>query len=247
MVRFDLDIENGKPPAVKSRTVIGSGFGAKADKDVFLVGPTGLQLGADDALYVSDAIGNSINVIHDASTRTTSAGTGDVVTKDGLLQRPLAMTTAPNGNLIVTNARNGQVVEIDPKTGKQLTAIWVDQNKAQTPPGSGDLFGNRDYGIRRWLLFRKGRDEHAGHRQMSDVGEPPKPSRRRFLAGAAGVAVASANVATAAGAAAPQDGAPPPRSRSGACIKPASRRRRKPTPISPPSIYRPKARRTSSL
>ena len=43
---------------------------------------------------------------------------------------------------------------------------------------------------------------------MSDVGEPPKPSRRRFLAGAAGVAVASANVATAAGAAAPQDGAP---------------------------------------
>ncbi len=141
VVRFDLDIENGKPPAVKSRTVIGSGFGAKADKDVFLVGPTGLQLGADDALYVSDAIGNSINVIHDASTRTTSAGTGDVVTKDGLLQRPLAMTTAPNGNLIVTNARNGQVVEIDPKTGKQLTAIWVDQNKAQTPPGSGDLFG----------------------------------------------------------------------------------------------------------
>ncbi len=41
---------------------------------------------------------------------------------------------------------------------------------------------------------------------MSDANQPPKPSRRRFLAGAAGVAVASANVA-AAGVAAAQDGA----------------------------------------
>jgi hypothetical protein len=141
VVRFYLDIENGKPPVVKSQTVIGSGFNAQADKDVFLIGPTGLQPGADDTLYVSDAIGNSINVIHEASTRTTSAGAGDIVTKDGFLKRPLAMTMAPNGNLIVTNGQNGQVVEVDPKTGKQLTAIWVDQNKAQTPPGSGDLFG----------------------------------------------------------------------------------------------------------
>ena len=141
VVRFNLDIENGKPPVVKSRTVIGSGFGAQADKDVFLIGPTGLQLGANDSLYVSDAIGDSVNVIREASTRSTSAGPGDIVTKDGLLQRPLALTTAPNGNLIVTNAKNGQVVEVDPKTGKQVTAIWVDQNKAQTPPGSGDLFG----------------------------------------------------------------------------------------------------------
>ena len=28
-----------------------------------------------------------------------------------------------------------------PATSKQLSAIWVDENKAQTPPGSGDLFG----------------------------------------------------------------------------------------------------------
>jgi hypothetical protein len=32
-------------------------------------------------------------------------------------------------------------VEIDPTTGKQLYAQWIDANQAQSPPGSGDLFG----------------------------------------------------------------------------------------------------------
>ncbi len=141
VLRLELAVPDGKPPIVKSQTVIGSGFGAQADKDVFLIGPTGLQLGKDDTLYVSDAIANRINAIRYASTRTTSAGIGRILTQDGLLQRPLAMVTAPNGNLIVTNAQNGQVVEVDPATGKQLSAIWVEENKAQTPPGSGDLFG----------------------------------------------------------------------------------------------------------
>jgi hypothetical protein len=51
------------------------------------------------------------------------------------------MAIAPNGNLLVTNGLNGQVVEIDPVSGKQLHALWVDANRAQSPPGSGDLFG----------------------------------------------------------------------------------------------------------
>jgi hypothetical protein len=32
-------------------------------------------------------------------------------------------------------------VELDPATGKQLYAQWVDTNQAQSPPGNGDLFG----------------------------------------------------------------------------------------------------------
>ena len=51
------------------------------------------------------------------------------------------MATAPNGHLLVTNGLNGQVVEVDPLTGTQIGARWIDANKAQTPPGSGDLFG----------------------------------------------------------------------------------------------------------
>jgi hypothetical protein len=141
VLRIELAIADGKPPVVTNRTVVGSGFGEQADKGVFLIGPTGLALGANDTLYVSDALGNRIVAIPEVSTRTTSAGTGKEITKDGLLHRPLAMTSAPNGHLLVTNGLNGQVVEIDPTTGKQLYAQWIDADKAQVPPGSGDLFG----------------------------------------------------------------------------------------------------------
>ena len=63
------------------------------------------------------------------------------MTADGMLRRPLAMTMAPNGHLLVTNGLNGQVVEIDPTTEKQIGGSGSDPDKAQTPPGSGDLFG----------------------------------------------------------------------------------------------------------
>ena len=141
VLRIELSIPAGKPPQVTGKTVIGSGFGAQADAGVFLIGPTGLTLGKDGTLYVSDAIGNRIVGIPDAAARTDSAGTGTLVSKDGLLNRPLAMDMAPNGHLLVVNGLNGQVVEIDPATGKQLGAQWIDADEAQTPPGSGDLFG----------------------------------------------------------------------------------------------------------
>jgi hypothetical protein len=141
VLRLDLTIPEGKPPVVARQTVVGSGFGAQADKDVFLIGPTGLALGADGTLYVSDATGNRVNAIWDAATRDHSAGIGRVVTKDGLLKRPLALASAPNGHLLAINGLNGQVVELDPASGQQIYARWIDPNKAQSPPGSGDLFG----------------------------------------------------------------------------------------------------------
>ncbi len=141
VLRVKLSIPEGKPPQVVDQTVVGSGFGSQPNKDVFLVGPTGLALGPNDTLYVSDATGNRISAIWDATTRDHSAGVGRTVTKDGLLQTPLAMATAPNGHLLVINAKNGQVVEIDPVSGDQIKARWIDPNKAQKPPGSGDLFG----------------------------------------------------------------------------------------------------------
>ena len=141
VVRIDLAMAPGKPPAVVNETVVGNGFGQQADKDVFIIGPTGLALGSNGTLYISDAIHNRIAAIPNAATRHDSAGTGQDVTADGLLRRPLAMTIAPNGNLLVVNGLNGQVVEVDPNGGKQLHALWVDANRAQQPPGSGDLFG----------------------------------------------------------------------------------------------------------
>ena len=141
VLRIKLSIPEGKPPEVVDQTVVGSGFGSQPNKDVFLIGPTGLALGPNDTLYVSDATGNRISAIWDATTRDHSAGVGRTITKDGLLQTPLAMATAPNGHLLVVNAKNGQVVEVDPASGEQIKARWIDPNKAQKPPGSGDLFG----------------------------------------------------------------------------------------------------------
>ncbi len=141
IVRLTLSIPPGKPPVVVDRTVIGDGFGQQADKDVFIIGPTGLALGGNGTLYVSDAIHNRIAAIPNAAARKDSAGTGQTVTTDGMLRRPLAMAMAPNGNLLVTNGLNGQVVEINPASGQQLHALWIDANRAQQPPGSGDLFG----------------------------------------------------------------------------------------------------------
>ncbi len=141
VLRLDLAIATGKPPVVTKETVIGDGFAEQADKDVFIIGPTGLALATDGTLYVSDALANRIAAIPDAATRTSSAGVGKTVTTGGLMQRPLAMAMTPEGHLIATNGLNGQVIEIDPVTGRQIGAQWVDPNKAQTPPGSGDLFG----------------------------------------------------------------------------------------------------------
>ena len=141
VLRIDLSIPAGKPPSVVRETVIGSGFGAQADKSVFLIGPTGLALDKSGTLYVSDAIANRVSAIPNAVSRKDSAGTGTVVTAQGMLQRPLAMTLAPNGDLLVVSGLDGQVVEIDPARDKQLQATWIDADKAQTPPGSGDLFG----------------------------------------------------------------------------------------------------------
>ncbi|HSY42643.1 MAG TPA: hypothetical protein VK811_01955 [Candidatus Acidoferrum sp.] len=141
VLRIDLSIPDGKPPVITGQTVVADGFGQKADRDAFLVGPTGLAMGPNDTLFVSDALENRIVAISNASTRTTSAGTGSTVTQGELLHRPLALATAPNGHLLVINALKGQVVEVDPASGKQLYAQWIDADQAQQPPGNGDLFG----------------------------------------------------------------------------------------------------------
>jgi hypothetical protein len=141
VLRLDLSIPASQPPQVTGQTVIANGLSAQADAGVFLIGPTGLALGTHGELYVSDAINNRVVAIPDAATRTDSAGTGTPVSAGKLLNRPLALAVAPNGNLLTVNGLNGQIVEINPASGKQLGAQWIDADEAQTPPGSGDLFG----------------------------------------------------------------------------------------------------------
>jgi hypothetical protein len=141
VLRLELSVRDGKPPELVSQTVVGDGFAQRADVDNFLLGPTGLALGPDNTLYVTDGLDNVITAIPDATTRTTSTGVGKVVTQGGLLSWPLAMTWTPEGHLLVCNGKDGRVVEVDPVTGKQIYARWVNTNQAQSPPGNGNLFG----------------------------------------------------------------------------------------------------------
>jgi hypothetical protein len=142
VLRIELSIPASGPPTITGQTVIADGIAARADRDVFLIGPTGLALAPDGTtLYASDALNNQVIAIPDATTRTDSAGVGRTVLKGGLLKRPLALIMTPQGHLLACNAVNGQVVEADPASGKQLYAQWVDANPAQSPPGNGDLFG----------------------------------------------------------------------------------------------------------
>ena len=141
VLRLELSIPAGKPPTITREQVVGDGFAQRADRDNFLLGPTGLALGPDQTLYVTDGLDNVITAIPDALTRTTSAGTGKVVTQDGLLSWPLAMVYTPAGHLLACNGKDGQIVEVDPATGKQIYGQWIDSDQAQSPPGNGDLFG----------------------------------------------------------------------------------------------------------
>jgi DNA-binding beta-propeller fold protein YncE len=141
VLRLDLAIADGRPPELVGQTVIGDGFAERADFDNFLIGPTGLALGANGALYVTDGKDNRVSVIADAATRADSAGRGTLLTRDGLLAWPLSMATTPDGHLLVCNGRDGLVVEIDPATRKQISAQWINTDQAQVPPGNGNLFG----------------------------------------------------------------------------------------------------------
>ncbi|MDE2301120.1 MAG: hypothetical protein KGK11_01005 [Sphingomonadales bacterium] len=141
VLRLDLTIAPGTPPVIARRTVVASGLAQRADLDNFLFGPTGLALGDDDTLYVTNGLENTIVAIDHASTRSDSGGTGRVVTRDELLAWPLALAWTPERHLIVTNGKNGQLVEVDPVAGKQIYAQWIDNDQAQSPPGNGDLFG----------------------------------------------------------------------------------------------------------
>lgn len=140
IVRLTLSMSTTTPPSVQSSTVIAHGLSERPNYESrVVVGPTGIAIKSGTA-YVSDPLDNAIVEIPNALTRTTPAGTGKILSSGGALRGPLAMTVAPNGNLLVTNGLNGDVVEIT-TGGRQVAHVAVDPDPAQDPPGNGDLFG----------------------------------------------------------------------------------------------------------
>jgi hypothetical protein len=136
VLRIRLSSAAGKPPTVLNQQVIANGIPWRNDKAALVIGPTGVALGANGMLYVADTLVNAITAIPDAMTRTTALkGGGSTVSKGSGLIQPLGLALAPNGDILATNAGNGNMVEITP-AGKQVLVKPADPKS-----GAGSLFG----------------------------------------------------------------------------------------------------------
>jgi sugar lactone lactonase YvrE len=138
VLRITLEDHGDQPPERVKTTKIGSGFAQKTDPAALVIGPTGVGLGEDGTLYVADTVKNRITAIPHAVEREDSAGTGRVVSTGGLLNGPLGLAMAPNGNILTVNGGDGLIVETTPH-GDQVAHHVLD--KSGTPPGAGALFG----------------------------------------------------------------------------------------------------------
>jgi hypothetical protein len=136
VVRIGLALEGKNPPRATSYRVIAAGFGEKTDPDALIIGPTGLAVTKDGTLYVADTLDNRITAISNALSRKTIAGIGKVISSGSALNAPLGLVLAPNGDLLVTNAGDGNLVEITP-AGDQVATKLIDS----TSTGAGTLFG----------------------------------------------------------------------------------------------------------
>jgi hypothetical protein len=140
VVRIVLNVPaQGKGvPSADSTTIIGSGFSERTDPGALVIGPTGVGLGSNDILYVADSLNNRIAAIPNALKRTTTALAGRDVTANGILNDPLGLTIAPNGDILTTNGNDGFLVETTPG-GSQIDSQLLDHTGI--PPGAGCLFG----------------------------------------------------------------------------------------------------------
>ena len=141
VLRIRLTTSRGAP-RVTSQQIIAAAIPWRDDKGALVIGPTGLALTANDTLYVADTLGNRILAIPDAMTRTRAVpDRGITLSLGGDLKQPLGLAIAPNGDIITTNAGDGNIVETTP-AGKQVAVVAADAKS-----GAGSLFGlliNRD-------------------------------------------------------------------------------------------------------
>jgi len=134
VVRIRLFSVGSQPPVVTSVHVIATGFPERTSAEALVVGPTGVGLGPEGALYVADTQGNRVAVIPDASSRQVALGRGGItVAKGGFLNGPLGLTIAPNGDIVTANGDDGNIVETTP--------VGAEFQPFETAAGGGGLFG----------------------------------------------------------------------------------------------------------
>jgi hypothetical protein len=136
VLRIQLSSGAGQPPKVLSQTVIANAIPWRDDPTALAIGPTGVALAPNGTLYLADTLDNRISAIPQAMTRTTPAHDGGATISEGKhLKQPLGLALAPNGNILTTNAGDGNIVETSP-AGQQLLTRTADKKT-----GAGTLFG----------------------------------------------------------------------------------------------------------
>jgi hypothetical protein len=104
VTRLNLSVTSSSV-TVTSKTQIASGYAHQPNSAAVVVGPTGMAYdNGENALYVASTADNTIFVVLQAATRTSSGGVGVVVSADQTdLHGPLGVALAANGNLLVAN------------------------------------------------------------------------------------------------------------------------------------------------
>jgi hypothetical protein len=134
VVRIRLSTSAHHPPKVLSEKVIATGFPERTDPEALVVGPTGVGLGEEGALYVADTAGNRIAAVPNALFRSMPIGGGGItIAKGGFINSPLGLTIAPNDDILSANAGDGNIVETTP--------FGAEFQPAETGAGAGGLFG----------------------------------------------------------------------------------------------------------
>jgi hypothetical protein len=140
IVRIKVSVTSDHAPVLASPTTVGTGFAERTDPAALVVGPTGVGLGGDGALYIADSASNRIAKISDALTRADSTS-GTTVSAGAPLNDPLGLAIAPNQDILTTNGGDGNLVETSP--GGSVMAVKM-LDTSPTPPGpngNGTLFG----------------------------------------------------------------------------------------------------------
>lgn len=140
VVRLDVSL-GAHSVTVNNRTTIASGYGFKKDPTAIVIGVAGLAYDkGKDLLYVAAEDDNAIFSIPNAGKRTTDAGMGTKVFvnagKVNVLNGPLGLILAPNGDLITANADSinqktfptpSALIEFT-AAGKFVGQFWIDPN-----------------------------------------------------------------------------------------------------------------------
>lgn len=140
VVRLVFTTPHAGAPHLIDSSVIASGFPERTDPAAMVIGPTGVAFDPSTGnLLVADSLDNRIAAIPNALVRRHAAGTGTTISAGGALNDPLGVSLVGR-DLFVANGDDGNLIQINVRTGRQIDVDLVDASGGP-PPGAGALFG----------------------------------------------------------------------------------------------------------